>query len=187
MLNIFWFRRDLRLEDNTGLYYALAKGLPVLPVFIFDQEILQKLENRQDARVSFIYDEIENLKKQLENYDSSLFTRFGKPEVIFAELLRSYSISTVYANHDYEPYSAQRDSMIEKLLQQHGIKFVTFKDQVIFEKDEIKKDSGGPYTVFTPYANKWKNTFYLRDITSFPSEKMKDNFFRTGAFPFPTI
>ena len=185
MLNIFWFRRDLRLEDNTGLFHALSDNFPVLPVFIFDENILRKLQNPYDARVKFIYDEIYRLKVQLEATGSSLMVKFGKPEHIFQELINAYTISTVFANHDYEPYSRERDEEIGKILKSRGIRFLTYKDQVIFEKDEVVKDSGNPYTVFTPYSRKWKNNFFPIETQSFPSEKLVNNFLKTRPFVLP--
>ena len=187
MLNIFWFRRDLRLEDNTGLYYALNDGFPILPVFIFDENILNKLEDQADARVTFIYDEILQLKNQLEITGSSLMVKYGKPEDVFRELISLFSPSKVFTNHDYEPYARERDNRVGHLLHKHGILFSTFKDQVIFEKDEVVKDSGEPYTVFTPYSKKWKNKFLETGNLSFPSEKLLQNFVKISSFPLPEL
>lgn len=187
MLNIFWFRRDLRLDDNAGLYQALKAGLPVLPVFIFDEMILSRLDDQYDARVSFIYSEVLSLKDRIEKAGSSLFIRYGKPESIFADLVKSYDIKSVYTNHDYEPYSIGRDRLVKDLLLQHNINFITAKDQVIFEKDEVIKESGEPYTVFTPYSKKWKSNFNSKETQLFPSEGHCDNFIKTPSFPAPTL
>ncbi len=187
MVNIFWFRRDLRLEDNTGLYHALTDGSPVLPVFIFDEEILQKLENHADARVTFIYDEIARLKNQLEKHGSSLLVKCGKPENVFRELMNNYTIKTVFANHDYEPYARERDACVENLLNKHQIGFRTFKDQVILEKDEVVKDSGDPYTVFTPYSRKWKSIFSSMEIKDHPSQNPNLNYLRSDPFVLPDL
>ena len=182
MLNIYWFRRDLRLEDNAGLYHALSDGLPVLPVFIFEEEILRKLEELADIRITFLHDEISRLKDQLEKAGSSLLVKYGKPELVFAELINNYPLLTVFANHDYEPYARERDTSIERLLSGKGINFRTFKDQVIFEKDEVMKDSGEPYTVYTPYSKRWKNKYRESEISRHPSEDLKNNFLVTGPF-----
>lgn len=186
-INIFWFRRDLRLDDNTALFHALSDQLPVLPVFIFDKNILQKLDELSDPRVTFIYDEVTDLKNQIEKSGSSLFTGYGTPVDVILELTTKYTISTVYANHDYEPYARQRDGMIGKVLEEKNIRFITFKDQVIFEKNEVLKDNGDPYTVFTPYSKRWKIKFSPESIPDFPSEKFLNNFIRTPPFGFPSL
>jgi deoxyribodipyrimidine photo-lyase len=187
MLNIFWFRRDLRLEDNTGLYHAFKYGLPVLPLFIFDENILQKIEDKSDARVTFIFDELLRIKNLLEKSGSSLLVRYGKPEIIFRELISTYSPQKVYCNHDYEPYARERDSKVERLLHEHGIFFHSYKDQVIFEKDEVVKDSGEPYTVFTPYSRKWKSKFASTGLKFLLSEKFTGNFVKISPLPLPEL
>jgi deoxyribodipyrimidine photo-lyase len=186
-LSIFWFRRDLRLDDNTGLYHALSDGSPVLPLFIFDENILHKLDNKQDTRITFIYDEVLNLKHQLEKTGSCLMIRYGKPEEILEELAAEYGPEKVFTNHDYEPYARERDEKARRLLQARGIRFITFKDQVIYEKDEVLKDNGEPYTVFTPYSRKWKSTFSASGITLYPSENLINNFLKSDPFPEPDI
>src|ERR1700761_8412164 len=130
VINIFWFRRDLRLHDNAGLYHALKGPNPVLCLFIFDSEILDKLEDKDDARVTFIYQTIEQLGKELEKYGSSLLVEHGTVESTWNKLLREYQLETVYTNHDYEPYARKRDEAIEVKLKQHDITFKTYKDQV---------------------------------------------------------
>lgn len=187
MLNIFWFRRDLRLEDNTGLYHALTEGHPVLPVFIFDENILKKLEDPQDKRFTFIYDEILSLKEKLEKAGSSLLVKSGNPESIFRELITDYAPAIVFANHDYEPCATERDSLIENLLQKNNIAFRTFKDQVIFEKNEVMKDSGEPYTVFTPFSKRWKILLGTSEIPHYPSENLTGNFLKIKPFTQPSL
>ena len=158
-VNVFWFRRDLRLDDNVGFYEALKSDLPVLPIFIFDKEILDKLPE-DDARVSFIYKELQRMRSQLqEDQDSSLAMYYGKPQEIWKEIISSYNVDTVFTNRDYEPYAKERDEEIDQLLAEHNIDFKTFKDQVIYEKDEIVKNDGDPYVVYTPYKNKWLEHF----------------------------
>lgn len=153
---IFWFRRDLRLEDNAGLYHALKSGLKILPLFIFDREILDDLPNRKDARVEFIQQAVADLHQQLAGLGSSIDVRIGSPLDVWAQLIQDHEIAAVYTNRDYEPYAMARDEAVRKLLADKGIEFHDFKDQVIFEQAEVVKDDGKPYTVFTPYSRKWK-------------------------------
>lgn len=158
-ISIFWFRRDLRLEDNTGLFKALNEASSVLPIFIFDAEILQDLPN-DDARVSFIHKTIEYLNNKLRrDYNSTIAMFYGNTIDVFSSLIEKYSLDAVYTNHDYEPYALNRDAKIEQLLSEHSITLHSFKDQVIFEKDDIAKSDGNPYVVYTPYKNKWKQRF----------------------------
>lgn len=152
---VFWFRRDLRIEDNAGLSQALDTGIPVLPVFIFDSTILERLEDPYDRRVDYIHQALSGLKKELQKYGSGLHTFYGKPADAFRELTRSYTIESVYTNRDYEPGARNRDQEIKQLLQAQNIPFYDYKDQVIFEQDEIIKPDGLPYTVYTPYSKKW--------------------------------
>ncbi len=165
MLHIFWFRRDLRLDDNAGLYHALKSGKPVLPLFIFDREILDRLDDRADARVTFLHRTLEELKGRLEAMGSTLIVRYGKPLDVWAELAKTYEIDTVFTNRDYEPYAQTRDQQVGDLLAQRGIGFKTFKDHVIFEKKEVVKDDSGAYTVFTPYSRKWLAKLTTRTST----------------------
>jgi deoxyribodipyrimidine photo-lyase len=186
-ISIFWFRRDLRLQDNAGLYEALKNNTAVLPIFIFDTAILNQLEDKQDKRVNFIYQTIKDLKQKLEQVGSSLAVFYGNPKTIWQTLLATYNIKKVYANHDYEPYAKERDAKIASLLQTQDIAFSTYKDQCIFEKDEILKDDGKPYTIFTPYSRKWKakvNDFYLQ---SYPTEKYIGNFLQTPPLSLPSL
>ena len=172
---IFWFRRDLRLDDNIGLFHALKSQNPVLPIFIFDKNILERL-SKNDARVSFIFEILQEIRKILKDtYNSSLGVYFGTPRQVFKKLMAEYDIQEVYTNHDYEPYARERDTEIEKLLTEKGIKFNTFKDQVIFEKDDVLKPNGSPYVVYTPYKNKWKEFFDPAILeTCYPEEHFKN-------------
>lgn len=151
---VFWFRRDLRLHDNTGFYHALISGHNVLPVFIFDKKILDKLK-ADDKRVSFIYQALEHMNEKLAEYNTAIQLYHDNPISAFEKLLTKYTVSAVYANSDYEPYAGERDFQVKKMLAAKGVLFYTFKDQVIFEKNEITKPSGEPYTVFTPYSRRW--------------------------------
>lgn len=158
-VSIFWFRRDLRLDDNAGLYNALKGSHPVLPVFIFDTEILHSLPEN-DARVTFIYDSLQELREKLKaHYQSSIGVYAGNPLDIFKTLINEYNIQSVYTNRDYEPYAQKRDSEIATELKLSDIEFKTFKDQVVFEENQVVKDNGEPYVVYTPYMRKWKQKF----------------------------
>ncbi|KAA5537095.1 deoxyribodipyrimidine photo-lyase [Taibaiella lutea] len=186
-LTIFWFRRDLRLEDNAGLYHALKGPNPVLPVFIFDTNILDDLSDKKDKRLVFIHRQIEYLQKQFTEFGSTLKCFNSTPLKAFEELLSNYSVGQVIANRDYEPYAMQRDNEIENFLKEHKVAFKSYKDQVIFDKKEIVKDDKEPYAIFTPYSRKWKNNlndFYLK---AYPTLRYKDNFYKTKPFPVPTI
>ena len=186
-INIFWFRRDLRLDDNASLYHALKSGNPVLPVFIFDKEILDKLEDKDDARVTFIYDAIDDLNKELYKHGSTLIVLYDKAEHAWDKLLNDYKIATVYTNHDYEPYAKKRDNAIAQKLSKHGIELKTYKDQVIFDRGEVLKDDGKPYTVYTPYKNKWYQKlkpFYLK---AYPTKKYLKNLYKTGPLKVPSL
>ena len=131
-VNIFWFRRDLRLNDNAGLYHALKEGKPVVPVFIFDRNILDELENSTDRRVEFIYHSLRQIQKQLLALGSTLDVRYGFPDRVWTQLIKDYPIANVFTNHDYEPYAKERDFDIAKMLKENNISFHTYKDQVVF-------------------------------------------------------
>jgi deoxyribodipyrimidine photo-lyase len=183
-VNIFWFRRDLRLDDNAALYHALKSDTPVLPIFIFDRNILDELaadsfgEAKRDRRVEFIHLALQDMQKQLLKMGSTLDIRYGTPAEVFKALINEYKVENVFSNHDYEPYARQRDKTIEQMLKEHGVTFHSFKDQVILEKDEVLKDDGKPYTVFTPYARKWKSVLTDFHLKSYPNRKYFSNFFR---------
>lgn len=186
-ISIFWFRRDLRLDDNAGLYYALKSGFPVLPIFIFDTEILDKLGNKHDARVDFIHKTLEDLNKQLAAMGSAIVVKYGNPFEVWKSLTEAFEIAEVYTNHDYEKYAIARDTQIGKLLNAKGIGFYTHKDQVIFEKNEVLSGSKTPYTVFTPYSRKWRETLNDFYIKSYPTEKYFKNFLKITAEAIPTL
>ena len=182
-VNLFWFRRDLRLDDNKGLSEALKGEYPVLPVFIFDSEILNKLPET-DARVSFIHDTLQNMRVRLESdYDSSLSIYHGKPIDIFNKLIKDYEIGCIYTNRDYEPYALERDTAIKTLLEENDIKFKTFKDQVIFEKNEVVKNDGHPYVVYTPYMRKWKEQFKSVSLETFNTSSLLKNLLKDVNLP----
>jgi len=186
-VNIFWFRRDLRLHDNTGLYKALNAGKPVLPIFIFDTHILDYLSDEDDPRVHFIHREISRLQRELAEVRSSIRVFHGTPLEAFQQLVQEFSISQVFLNRDYEPYAHQREKAVWVFLEEKGITLKGFKDQVIFEKKEVVKDEGSPYVVFTPYSRKWQKTFQQQGIEHFPSETLIHNFLKTAEWPVPSL
>jgi deoxyribodipyrimidine photo-lyase len=186
-ISIFWYRRDLRLHDNAGLYHALKNETNVLPIFIFDKNILDKLPNRKDRRVSLIHYALEQIQKQLVKLKSTLQVEMGTPLDTFKKLLKDYDVKAVYTNHDYEPYALERDEGIKQYLEKNKIQFYTFKDQCIFEKAEVTKDDGKPYTVFTPYSKKWKARLTDQDLAAFPTEKHFKSFFKIDAKPLPSL
>ncbi len=186
-VNLFWFRRDLRLEDNAGLYHALRSGRPVVPIFIFDRNILDKLEDKNDARVAFIRQQLLLIQQSLHMQAASLEVYYGFPQDIFTGLVEKYSVGTVFTNHDYEAYARSRDAEIGEYLKKAGVGFRTYKDHVIFEKTEVSKDNGEPYSVFTPYSRKWLarlNDFYLK---AYLVSKYRTNFYRQEAFAIPSL
>lgn len=158
-INIFWFRRDLRLDDNTALYEALKSDKKVLPIFIFDKEILSKLENKDDKRVDYIHQALQNINQQLNTYGSSIRTYFDTPIDAFTKILKEFEVETVYCNRDYEPQAIERDRRIAEFLAKNNIKMLDYKDHVIFEKNDIVKSDKLPYTVYTPYSRKWKEAY----------------------------
>jgi deoxyribodipyrimidine photo-lyase len=180
---IFWFRRDLRLADNAGLYYALKENKSVLPVFIFDTNILDKLENKADKRVVFIHQSLLLLQDELHKHGSSLLVLYGDPVNIYKQL----TPKAIYVNHDYEPYARRRDAIVQKHIEQSGGIFKTYKDQVIFEKEEVTKDDGKPYTVFTPYSKKWKATLTPFFVKSYPTTKYYGNLQTIKPVSIPTL
>ena len=186
-LAIFWFRRDLRLNDNNGLFHALNSGLKVLPVFIFDRDILDRLEDRNDRRVAFIHGALSSLQEQIVAAGSSLEILHDTPATAFRKLITGHDIKAVYANHDYEPYAINRDRRIYEMLEEAGITFHTFKDQVIFEKDDVLKNDKSPYTVYTPYSRAWKKHLGRDHLAGFASDKLTGNFVRMGLGRIPAI
>jgi len=180
---LFWFRRDLRLPDNAGLYHALRENKEVIPLFIFDSAILDKLEDKKDRRVEFIHQSLELMKRQLEEMESSFLILGGSPIKIFKHL----NPKAVYTNHDYEPYARKRDEEVRKILESKNAAFKTFKDQVIFESDEVLKDDSKPYTIFTPYSRKWKSLLKPFHYKAYPSEKYFNNFKKLKPLRFPSL
>lgn len=180
---VFWFRRDLRLKDNAGLYHALKENHNVVPVFIFDTEILDKLEDKSDARVAFILESLKLLQEDIRAHGGSLLVLSGNPVKIFEDM----RVRNVYTNIDYEPYAKRRDDAVATILAARGGTLKCFKDQVIFDRDEVLKSDGKPYTVFTPYSKVWQaklNPFYIR---AYPTEKYAHRFMKRDESPLPTL
>ena len=182
-VSIFWFRRDLRLDDNVGFLEALKGDYPVLPLFIFDKDILDKLPEN-DARVTFIFETLQEMRKELQDdYDSSLAMFHDTPEKVFKSLVKDYQVQEVFTNRDYEPYAKERDSSIKELLSKNNISFNTYKDQVIFEKDEVVKKDGDPYLVYTPYKNTWKENFKDHTLKIHYTSQHLDNTVKNTRLP----
>ncbi|MBA4299237.1 MAG: deoxyribodipyrimidine photolyase [Cyclobacterium sp.] len=173
-ITLFWFRRDLRLEDNTGLFYALQQEKTVLPLFIFDRNILDRLEDKADARVEFIHSQLLEIKTKLEQKGCSLLIKYGKPEDIYLALLQEFDIQSVYTNRDYEPYAKERDAKVESLLKEKGVTFLSFKDQVIFEPGEILNGSGEFYKVFTPFSRNWQEKYKSTKVQTLDAPNWKN-------------
>jgi len=186
-VNVFWFRRDLRLEDNVGFFNALHGKFPVLPVFIFDSQILSELPE-DDGRVSFIHKHLQKIKDSLQSHGSSLAVYHGEPLAILKELLTEFEIQNVITNHDYEPYAKERDGTVKEFLNSKNIGFYTYKDQVIFEKDEVVKNDGDPYVVYTPYMKSWKAKFdSSKHLKDHDPSKVLNNLYRNTGLPNLTL
>lgn len=155
---IFWFRRDLRLDDNIGLYHALQSQYPVLPIFIFDNDILKNLDNKRDRRVDYIYQAAKSINQELKSVNSRLEVFNGKVMNAFIKLEDNYELKAIFCNRDYEPYTIKRDTEIYNYFKKKNIPFLAYKDQVIFDKNDVLKDDGKPYTVFSPYSKKWRSS-----------------------------
>ena len=181
---IFWFRRDLRLEDNKGLYHALKSGRKVLPLFIFDETITDSLP-RDDHRVGFIYQSLTSMHESLREKGSGILVRKGKPPEVFQELLAEYPVEAVYCNMDHEPYGRNRDEKVALLLQERGVSFHSFLDHLLLHPETVLKQDGNPYQVFTPYSNRWKQTLEAGNLESVAPEKMPVYFFRDDTMYFP--
>lgn len=184
-MNIFWFRRDLRLDDNTGLFHALQSGEEVLPIFIFDVNILAQLP-KDDARVTFIYKQLQEIQNQLQKIGKSLAVFYGEPFEVFNKILIENQINAVFTNHDYEPYARKRDLELYHLFKEYNTEFKTSKDQVIFEKSEVVKEDGTPYVVYTPYSNKWKEQFKKIHLAHYQSEDYLDKI-AVHSYPFLSL
>lgn len=186
-INLCWLRRDLRLLDHAALYHALKSTNPVVPVFVFDTNILNDLEDKHDRRVTFIRDTLEDLQVKLSKLGSTLDIYYGTPQQAFEHWTTQYNVQEVFTNIDYEPYATKRDENIAKQLKEKNISFHQYKDQVIFDQDEILKDNGEPYTVFTPYSKKWKTLLNDYFLQAYPTEKYFRNFFKQKTKKVPSL
>ncbi len=182
-VSIFWFRRDLRIEDNHGLFQALSGPYPVLPIFIFDKAILSRLPSKKDGRVEFIHHALAELKSSICQQSGDISIFHDHPIHVFEKLTREYDVQAIYLNHDHEKYAIQRDEEIKQLADSKKIGFHTFKDHVIFEKNEVLSGQGTPYTVFTPYANKWKDRLRQEPLRIYPSKNLANYADIKAVFP----
>ena len=182
--NIFWFKRDLRLKDNVGLFHALSHKEKLIPLFIFDKNIIDHLP-KDDSRISFIYNQLRKINEELQGYDASLLVLKGDPKSVFEKLITKYNINTVFSNEDYEPYALDRDRKVTEFLKHQYIFHKQYKDQVVFSPLEILKDDGNPYTVYTPYKNKWLSRFRENPISIHYEMNLTN--FHNHFFDFPTI
>ncbi|MAQ32354.1 MAG: deoxyribodipyrimidine photolyase [Flavobacteriales bacterium] len=186
-MNIFWFRRDLRLHDNTALNEALKNGT-VQPVFIFDTNILSKL-SKDDSRLTFIHSILSSINNTLNKHNASVICYYGDPLDVWKKIMKDFEIQNVYWNKDYEPYAIRRDESVIKLLSSNNLKVNTFKDQVIFEENEVLKVNGDPYTIFTPYKNKWLSNLEEENVGSSFTIHSKLDFTKFNSFKsiFPSL
>lgn len=202
-LTLFWFRRDLRLHDNAGLYHALKEHKNVRPIFIFDSSILSRLQDVDDARVTFIHQSVNELREQLRAQGADLVVRHGEPLKVLQEFCARHPVEAIYTNHDYEPEARRRDEAVENFCRQRGLVFRSFKDQCLFEKSEILTDAGRPYTVYTPYKKKvlahlsgfylksYPNDLYFSSLAKgedpAPTPSLQDLGFRASSREFPPL
>lgn len=186
-VSIFWFRRDLRLEDNAGLWKALKSGHPVVPIFIFDRNILDKLEDKSDARVSFLHQRLTELQYQLKGVGSSLHVFYGTPEEAMNTLSQTYTVKGVFLNRDYEPYARERDEFVFNYWNEHEVPLVGAKDHVIFEKNEVVKADGTPYLVFSPYGKAWRKKLTDYHAKAYPNAKYFGNFLKQQPIAIPSL
>ena len=186
-VSIFWFRRDLRLEDNAGLWKALKSGHPVVPIFIFDRNILDKLEDKSDARVSFLHQRLKELQYQLKGMGSTLHVFYGTPAEAMNTLSQTYTVKGVFLNRDYEPYARERDEFVFNYWREHDVPMVGAKDHVIFEKNEVVKADGTPYLVFSPYGKTWRKKLTDYHAKAYPNAKYFKHFFKQQPIAIPTL
>jgi deoxyribodipyrimidine photo-lyase len=187
VVNIFWMRRDLRIEDNIGLFNALRMLENVLPLFIFDTNLFNSSESKNNLKINFLHKTLNRLKSQLNNIGSDIYVTSGNPVEVFKSLANEYHITNVYANNEYEPYSRQRDSEVEVFLNSKNIELHKYKDHVIFEKDELVKADGKPYTQFLAYKKKFLQKLNKEVVHEFYADKYSYNFFRISGLSFPTV
>ncbi len=186
-ITICWLRRDLRLFDNVALHHALHSSFPVLLLFIFDKNILNKLDNKSDRRVAFIHEMLSDINNAIREFSSSILVIYDTPIKAFESINERYLVKEIFMNHDYEPYAVAPDNQVEEFATAHQINFHTFKDQVIFEKSEVMKPDESPYTIFTPYSKIWKQKYNESGPALYPSENKLSNLLKTKPFDFPSL
>lgn len=186
-VSIFWFRRDLRLEDNAGLWKALKSGYPVVPIFIFDKNILDKLQDKTDARVTFLHNRLSEIQGQLKQLGSTLQVVHGTPLETMKELANQYEVKQVFLNRDYEPYARERDEQVFNFWKDKGVEVIGAKDHVVFEKNEVVKGDGTPYLVFSPYGKAWRKKLTEYHSKAYPTEVYFGNFFKQTERNIPTL
>lgn len=176
----------MRTDDNHGLFKALTSGCRVMPIFIFDKNILDELEPN-DRRVTFIHQQLQELHRIFQKNGGGLHVFYGSPQKIFENLCEKYDINAVYTNRDYEPYALARDSAVEKMLAERGASFYAFKDQVLFDGDEVAKADGKPYTVYTPYSKKWLEKMHSEGVPHYPSQDYLKAIIHLQATDIPSL
>jgi deoxyribodipyrimidine photo-lyase len=184
---VVWLRRDLRLHDNTALYHALRSGLRVLLLFVFDKDILDKLEDTDDARVTFLVQVVADLKKAVADFRSDLCVYHDTPIRAWEQVVTDFRVKAVYYNHDYEPYARTRDQAVHTLLSSKGIEVFSFKDQCLFEKEEVLSKEGKPYTVFTPYSRAWRARMEQQPIMELDTKPHLSQLLHVGGLPMPGL
>ena len=186
-VTLFWFRRDLRLTDNHGLHEALCGETPVLPLFIYDRNILNALQDKKDRRVAFIHQALSQINAVLKTLGASLLIIHDAPLAAFEKICKEFNVVKVITNSDYEPYAKDRDGRTESFLQSKRIPFTGFKDQVIFEKSDVMKQDGTPYTVYPPYAKMWLRQYAAQQLVTYKSEDLLHNMMKHTSFQFPSL
>ncbi len=186
-ISIFWFRRDLRLEDNAGLWKALKSGYPVVPIFIFDKNILDKLQDKRDARVTFLHNRLTQLQRQLAKMGATLQVEHSTPLETMKNLAQTYDVKQVFLNRDYEPYARERDEQVFNFWKDNGVEVIGAKDHVIFEKNEVVKADGTPYLVFSPYGKAWRKKLTEYHSKTYPTEVYFENFLKQDEKPIPSL
>ena len=185
--SLVWFRRDLRDFDHAALYHALKSSAQVFCVFVFDTDILEKLTDKADRRVEFIWESVRELKTALQKNGGDLIVQHGSARALVPQLAKQLGVQAVYANRDYEPSAIARDAFVAAQLNGFEMAFFSFKDQVIFEQDEVLSLSNKPYTVFTPYKNahlKKLDDFYLK---SYPVDCYAKNLEKLETSDLPSL
>lgn len=184
MKTICWVRRDLRLHDHAALSAALKEGETTV-VFVYDANILEKLEEKEDRRITFIMQSLKEMQKTLSDKGSDLVILIGKPEEEIPKFAKTHGAWGVFCNRDYEPYAKKRDKEVSEKLAEDGIEFFQYKDSVVFEAEQIRTGSGDVYKVFTPFKNNWLKHFEAQDklLPEFPCDlKNLDKSHKKSAF-----